>query len=139
MRCKAGNCGYSSLNRIWIPPFGSSLTFQVDDQHNEINDEQQNYCHFEPEHHPIALIGFEQLVKVVERLELAVNGAVPFGEMKTRREFFVNARQMPVAEKLCDVRQLVVEPGQVNPNLPQPAKNIRARTERRSGRPPRSR
>src|SRR5690348_15353335 len=46
--------------------------------------------------------------------------------MKSSRDVFVNAREVPITEKLRNVRQLITEPRQINTNLPKFAQNATA-------------
>src|SRR6185295_19591870 len=71
-----------------------------------------------------------QLIQVVECLALAVNRAMPFREVEAQRKLFVDAGEVPVAKKLGDVRQLVVEARHINADLSQFPQNIAARTQR---------
>ena len=94
---------------------------------------------------PVVPLRLQQLVQVVQRLELLVDRAVPVGEVEAGGEALVDAGEVPVAEELGDVGQLVAEAGQVDADLAQlpldpaalPAR--RARGRRRRGRPARRR
>ena len=46
---------------------------------------------------------FEELVEVVERLELAINGAMPAGQVKARGDFFVAAGGMLIGRMLVKI------------------------------------
>ena len=48
-------------------------------------------------------------MQVVERPELAVDGPVPIGQMEARGGGLVDPGEMPIAEELAEVRQLVAE------------------------------
>jgi hypothetical protein len=48
------------------------LPFQSHHQNHQVNDEQQHDGRFQNEHPTVGLVVLERLVKVVERLELAV-------------------------------------------------------------------
>src|ERR1700679_1843314 len=86
---------------------GSLSMFHAHEQHHQVNHEEQHDGDFQDNHHAVVLIVLEQLVEVVQRLELAVHGAMPVAEMESGGDVFVDAREMPVAEKLGDVGKLV--------------------------------
>ena len=58
--------------------------FQPHHQHHQVYDEQQHDGRFQHEHPTVGLVVFQQLVEVVERLELAVNRAMPVAEVETQ-------------------------------------------------------
>ena len=50
------------------------LSFEPDEEQDQINDEHKHNRCFEPQHPAIGLVVLEQLVEVVQRLELFING-----------------------------------------------------------------
>src|ERR1035437_3562780 len=105
------------------------MSFQTQNQNHQVNHEQQHNGRFENHHPAVGLVVLEQLIEVVERLQLAVNGPVPVAKMEAQGDSFVNPRQMPVAKKLGDVRQFVVEARKVNAQFAQLAQDVAARAE----------
>src|ERR1017187_6192042 len=83
---------------LWmsIQPLGS---LQPKEQNHQVNHEQQNDGHFQNQHPAVGLDVVEQLVEVVQRLQFAPDGFVPVGQMKSRGNVFVNARQMPITKE----------------------------------------
>ena len=57
--------------------------FQAQKQNYEVNHEEQYDGNFQPQHHSRVLVVLQDLVEVIQRLELAVNGAVPVGQDRT--------------------------------------------------------
>src|ERR1044071_5206713 len=68
-------------------------------QQQKVDDEEKHDGDFERKHPAVLLVGFAELVKVVEGFHFLVDGAVPVAQVKARRDGFVDARHMPVAEK----------------------------------------
>src|SRR5207247_10094385 len=87
---------------------GRGLTFEAEKEHDQVDHEQQHTHAFQQEHPAIVLVSFQQLIQIVQRLELLLDGLVPVGKMEPRGDVFVNTGQMPVTEKFRNVRELIV-------------------------------
>src|ERR1700722_9042550 len=101
---------------------GSML--QAREEDDEVYDEEQDDGAFQDEHPARVLVLLEELVEVVQSFEFAVDGAVPIAEMEAGGDVFVNAGEVPVTEELGDVREFIVEAGEVNADVAQFAQDV---------------
>ena len=72
-------------------------------KHDEVDDEQKHDGDLQREHPAVHAVLVEELVKLVEGLEFFVDGVMPVGQVETRGEALVDAREVPVAEEFGDV------------------------------------
>src|SRR5437867_2355441 len=115
----AGNSSTVSRIRAIRRDMPIKLSPQPHEQDNQVNHEQHYDGQFENEHRAVVLVGPQDLVEAVQRLEFFVDGAVPVGQVEAVGQALVDARQVPVAEKLGDVGQLIGEARQVDADLAQ--------------------
>ena len=61
----------------------SSFPLQPHEEDHQINDEQQHDGGFEYHHPAVVLVMLQELVEIIERLEFAIDGPMPFGKVES--------------------------------------------------------
>src|SRR2546421_4165324 len=100
-----------------------NLPLNAEEEHDQVDHKKQDDGAFQQEHPAIVLIVFKELIQVVQRFELLIDGAMPVGQMEPGGDVLVNARQMPVSEEFRDVREFIIKPRQIDANFLQLVQN----------------
>src|SRR5439155_22112096 len=101
----ATRCGIQKM----IPGSVSSMPFQAEKENHQVDDEQQHNRHFQDQHPAVSLVMIQQLIEIIQGFQFPVHRSVPIAQMKSSGDIFVNACQVPIAEKLADIGQLIAE------------------------------
>ena len=95
--------------------------FLEEEKRNDVDGEQEYNDDFQPKHALIIEVALDDAVELVELSEAFFHAAAPLVEVESFARAQVNAGQIPVAEKLGDVRHLVIQLRDIDP---EPAKSL---------------
>src|SRR5713226_5050841 len=80
-----------------------SMPFESKEKNHQVDDEQQHDRHFQDQHPAVGLVMIQQLIEIIQGFQFPVHRSVPIAQMKSRRNVFVNASQVPIAKELADI------------------------------------
>jgi len=96
------------------------------EEHHDIDDEEDDDGDLECEHPAVGLVVLQHFVEFADGAELVIDGAVPVAGVEPGGGHLVEAGDVPVAEELGDVGQLVAEAGHVDAQFAEVAEELAA-------------